>query len=118
MREKEYKAVYDGEKYVMPQDMKYRVKNRISEKTKAGKPFVKRSVSAMVSIVLASIMVFTAAAVGGVILLKAIYGENIDLIMPYSVLINTTAADENYELTLHEAVADELASGSRVSESR
>ncbi|HPF57096.1 MAG TPA: DUF4179 domain-containing protein, partial [Clostridiales bacterium] len=108
MREKEFKAVFDGEKYVMPQELKYRVKNKITEKTaKTRKPFVKRSVSAMVSIVLASVMVITVAAVGGIALFKSIYGENIDLIMPYSEEINLTASDENYELTLHEAVADE-----------
>src|SRR5574344_2115506 len=108
MREKEFKAVFDGEKYVLPQDMKYRVKNRISEKTtsKTAKPFVKRSVSAMISIVLASILVITAAAVGGAMLFQSIYGDNIEPIMPYSEQINLTTADENYELTLHEAVAD------------
>ena len=109
MREKEFKAVFDGEKYVMPQDMSYRVKNRISEKTmfKTAKPFFKRSASAMLSIILASVLVITAAAVGGVMLFKSIYGDNIEPIMPYSEQINLTAADQNYELTLHEAVADE-----------
>jgi len=109
MREKEFKAVFDGEKYVMPQDMSYRVKNRISEKTmpKSKIPFFKRSASAMLSIILASVLVITAAAVGGVMLFKSIYGDNIEPIMPYSEQINLTAADQNYELTLHEAVADE-----------
>jgi len=109
MREKEFKAVFDGEKYAMPQDMKYRVKNRISEKSvKTKKPFVKGSVTAMFSIVLASILVITVAAVGGMMLFQSIYGENLEPITPYGEKINLTAADENYELTLHEAVADEF----------
>ncbi len=107
MRQKEFKAVFDGEKYVLPQELKYRIKNRISEITATAKPFVKRSVSAMASIILASVLVVTAAAVGGIALFKSIYGENIEPIMPYSEIINTKASDENYELTLHEAVADE-----------
>ncbi len=109
MREKEFKAVFDGEKYVMSQELKYRVKNRITEKTteKSKMPFFKRSASAMLSIVLASILVITAAAVGGIALFKSVYGDNIESIMPYSEQINLTAADANYELKLCEAVADE-----------
>ncbi len=109
MKEKEFKAVFDGEKYVMPQESKYRIKNKISEKatTKIGRPFFRRSVSAILSVVLASVLVITAAAVGGVVLFKSIYGDHLEPIMPYGERINLKAADENYELTLHEAVADE-----------
>ncbi len=95
----------------LSQDAKYRIKNKINgassrAQRRSGK---KHSSAAVIAVTLVSLLVITAAAVGGLSLFNAIYGDNADVVTPYGIAIGTAAQNKDVLLTLHESVADEYA---------
>ena len=94
------------------QETKYNIKNAINQKTEGRKPFFKRfrrPALAMICFILASLLVISAAAIGGLTYFNALYGDKAETLIPYGIAIRTSAQNNDVVLTLHESVADEYA---------
>jgi len=99
------------ERVTLSQSAKYRVKNKIQSAVSHPQNRVrgKRSAAAVVGIALASLLVISAAAIGGLTYFHAIYGDKAETLTPYGITIGTSAQNEDIVLTLHESVADDYA---------
>ncbi|HOP10863.1 MAG TPA: DUF4179 domain-containing protein [Oscillospiraceae bacterium] len=97
------------ERVTLSQSAKYRVKNKIQSAVSHPQKRVrgKLSVSAAVSLILASLLVISAAAIGGLSYFHALYGDQVETLTPYGITIGTSVQNEDVILTLHESVADE-----------
>jgi len=85
------------------QEAKYNVRNTINAKTGGRKPFFKRfkrPALALTCFILASILVITAAAAGGVQLFSLIYGSEVANYEKYISAASETVSTENVNFTL------------------
>jgi len=91
------------------QEVKYSVKNTINDKTEGRKPFFKRfkrPALAMTCFAIASILVVSAAAVGGVQIFSLIYGPDISEYSKYITEPSEPVSTQNVTFTLEGIIND------------
>lgn len=113
MKKEELLAAFDEMKPDSQAD--YRIKNKINatrESRQTGRGvWFKRPAAAVICIALACTLVLGAAAVGGVALFKAVYGDDEAKLGRYAGVIGTGVSDDDYALTLEEMIADNCITG-------
>ncbi len=91
------------------QEDKYNIKNAITKKTEGRKPFLKRfkrPVVAMTCFAIASILVITACAAGGIELFSLIYGSEVSKYEKYISEASEPVSTENVSFTLEGVLYD------------